>query len=74
MEHFLTKLRDRNYQNRTMAIIENGSWAPSAGKCMKDILSEMKNIELIEPTITIKSAMKEENIEELEKLAEKLKA
>ena len=74
MEHFLTKLRDRNYQNRTMAIIENGSWAPSAGKCMKAILSEMKNIELIEPTITIKSAMKEENIEELEKLAEKLKA
>lgn len=74
MEHFLTKLRDRNYQNRTMAIIENGSWAPSAGKCMKDILSEMKNIEIIEPMVTIKSAMKEENVEELEKLAEKLKA
>ena len=74
MEHFLTKLRDRNYQNRKIGIIENGSWAPSAGKCMKDILSEMKNIELIEPTITIKSAMKEENIEELEKLADKLKA
>ena len=74
MEHFLTKLRDRNYQNRTMAIIENGSWAPSAGKCMKAILSEMKNIEIIEPMVTIKSAMKEENIEELEKLAEKLKA
>ena len=74
MEHFLTKLRDRNYQNRKVGIIENGSWAPSAGKCMKAILSEMKNIELIEPTITIKSAMKEENIEELEKLAEKLKA
>ena len=74
MEHFLTKLRDRNYQNRTMAIIENGSWAPSAGKCMEAILSEMKNIEIIEPMVTIKSAMKEENIEELEKLAEKLKA
>lgn len=74
MEHFLTKLRDRNYQNRTMAIIENGSWAPSAGKCMKAIIAEMKNIEIIESTITIKSAMKENNIEELEKLAEKLKA
>ena len=74
MEHFLTKLRDRNYQNRTIAIIENGSWAPSAGKCMKAILSEMKNIEIIEPMVTIKSAMKEENKEELDKLAEKLKA
>ena len=74
MEHFLTKLRDRNYQNRKVGIIENGSWAPSAGKCMKAILSEMKNIEIIEPMVTIKSAMKEENIEELEKLAEKLKA
>ena len=74
MEHFLTKLRDRNYQNRTIAIIENGSWAPSAGKCMKAIITEMKNIEIIEPTITIKSAMKEENKEELDKLAEKLKA
>ena len=72
MEHFLTKLRDRNYQNRTIAIIENGSWAPSAGKCMKSIISDMKDIEIVEPMITIKSAMKEENIKELEKLAEKL--
>ena len=72
MEHFLTKLRDRNYQNRTMAIIENGSWAPSAGKCMEAILSEMKNIEIIEPMVTIKSAMKENNIEEMKQLISKI--
>ena len=72
MEHFLTKLRDRNYQNRTIAIIENGSWAPSAAKTMKEIVAEMKNINLLDKTITIKSAMKEENIKELEELAENL--
>lgn len=74
MEHFLTKLRDRNYQNRTMAIIENGSWAPSAAKIMQEIISNMKNIKLLDKTITIKSAMKENNIIELEELAEELKA
>ena len=72
MEHFLTKLRDRNYQNRKIGIIENGSWAPSAGKCMKAILSEMKNIEIIEPMVTIKSAMKENNIEEMNQLISKI--
>lgn len=72
MEHFLTKLRDRNYQNRKIGIIENGSWAPSAGKCMKAILSEMKNIEIIEPMVTIKSAMKENNIEEMKQLISKI--
>lgn len=72
MEHFLTKLRDRNYQNRKIGIIENGSWAPSAGKCMKAILSEIKNIEIIEPMVTIKSAMKENNIEEMKQLISKI--
>lgn len=72
MEHFLTKLRDRNYQNRKIGIIENGSWAPSAGKCMEAILSEMKNIEIIEPMVTIKSAMKENNIEEMNQLISKI--
>lgn len=72
MEHFLTKLRDRNYQNRKIGIIENGSWAPSAGKCMEAILSEMKNIEIIEPMVTIKSAMKENNIEEMKQLISKI--
>ena len=54
MEHFLNKLKDRNYQNRTMAIIENGSWSPSAAKAIKEIVSNMKNINLLDKTITIK--------------------
>lgn len=73
MEHFLNKLKDRNYQNRTMAIIENGSWAPSAAKAMKEIISNMKNINLLDKTITIKSAMKESNVKELDQLADELK-
>ena len=73
MEHFLNKLKDRNYQNRTMAIIENGSWSPSAAKAMKEIVSNMKNINLLDKTITIKSAMKESNVKELEQLADELK-
>ena len=69
MEHFLVHLKERNYQKRTIGIIENGSWAPSAGKCMKNILREMKDITIVEPMVTIKSTMKEENIAEMEKLA-----
>ena len=68
MEHFLMRLKDRNYQKRKVGIVENGSWAPSAGRCMKGILEGMKDIEVVEPMITIKSKMKEENIAEFEKL------
>ena len=72
MEQFLRCIKERNYQKRKVAIIENGSWAPSAGKCMKDLLQEMKDIEVIEPVVTIKSRMKTENLAELEELASKL--
>ena len=72
MEQFLRRLKERNYQKRKVAIIENGSWAPSAGKCMKDLLQEMKDIEIVQPVITIKSRMKTENLAELEELANKL--
>ena len=72
MEHFLDYLKERNYQKRKVAIIENGSWAPSAGRCMKKMLQEMKNLDIIEPTITIKSTMNEKNVEEMNKLAEGL--
>ena len=68
MEHFLGRLKERNYQKRTVGIIENGSWAPSAGKCMKNILSEMKDLNIVEPMITIKSRMKEENMEQMKEL------
>ena len=70
MKQFLDRLKERNYQNRKVGIIENGSWAPTAGRCMKKTLEEMKNIEIIEPIITIKSRMNEENIEQMKKLAE----
>ncbi len=73
MEQFLRRLKERNYQKREVAIIENGSWAPSAGKCMKDLLQGMKDIEIVEPVVTIKSRMKTENLVELEELARKLK-
>ena len=72
MEHFLNYLKERNYQKRKVAIIENGSWAPSAGRCMKKMLQEMKNLDIIEPTITIKSTMNEQNVEEMNKLADEL--
>ena len=72
MEHFLGRLKERNYQKRTVGIIENGSWAPSAGKCMKSILQEMKDIKIIEPIITIRSRMSEENEAQVEELAKML--
>ncbi len=72
MEQFLNKLKERNYQNRKIGIVENGSWAPSAAKTMKSILQEMKDITMIEPFVTIKSTMKLENIEPMEKLAENI--
>ena len=72
MSNFLNRLKGLNYQKRTVAIIENGTWAPNAGKCMKDILAEMKDINLINHTITIKSKLSENNIEEFKKLSEEL--
>lgn len=72
MEHFLRRLKERNYQKRKVAVVENGSWAPSAGRCMKKMLQEMKNLDIIEPTITIKSTMNEQNVEEMNKLADEL--
>ena len=72
MEHFLGRLKERNYQKRTVGIIENGSWAPSAGRCMRNILEDMKDINIVEPMITIKSRMKEENMEQMKELAKAL--
>lgn len=72
MEHFLHHLKDRNYQNRKVGIIENGSWAPSAGKCMKNILQEMKDIDIIGDIITIKSRMTDKNEQEFKILAKEI--
>ena len=72
MQQFLMKLKERNYQNRKIGVIENGSWAPSAAKTMKSILQEMKDITIIEPSVTIPSTMKQETIIQMEKLAESI--
>ena len=72
MEQFLNHLSSRNYQKRKVGIIENGSWAPSSGKKMKDILEKMKDLKIVEPIITIKSRLKEEDISKLENLADEI--
>lgn len=72
MEEFLHHLAGRNYQNRTVGIIENGSWALSAGKCMKAILDGMKNITMLEPTVSIMSTPDEKCIKDMEALADSL--
>ncbi len=72
MEEFLHHLQSKNYQKRKIALIENGSWAPSAMKVMKAVIEKMKSIDLCETTITIKSRYSEENLHEMEKLAEEL--
>ena len=72
MAQLLNNLKEKNYQNRKVGIIENGTWAPNAGKCIKEILGQMKEIEIIEPVVTIKTTLKPENIEQLEKLAENI--
>lgn len=72
MEEFLHHLKAKNFQNRKAAILENGSWAPSAGKVMRAMIESMKNISLCEHTVTIKTTMKEQNIAEMEALADEL--
>lgn len=69
MEKFLRHLKHKNYQNRTVGIIENGSWAPAAAKNMKELLEQMKDIKIVEPIIHIKTTMSKENEEEMRKLA-----
>lgn len=70
MEDFLHHLKSKNYQNRKIGIIENGSWAPSAAKTIRGILDGMKNIRIAEPAVTIKSVMKDADIPKMEELAE----
>ena len=74
MHMFLHKLRLKGYQNRRVALIENGSWAPQAAKVMREMLSACKNVEIIEPTVTIRGALKPAQTAELETLATALLA
>ena len=72
MYEFLHRLQIKGFCNRKVAIIENGSWAPSAGRVMKEMLSSMNGIELVEPMVTIKSRMKQADIPALEALADSI--
>jgi len=73
MYEFLHRLQIKGFCNRKVAIIENGSWAPSAGRVMKEMLSTMSNVEVVEPMVTIKSRMKAFDIPALESLADAIK-
>ncbi|MDY6379611.1 MAG: FprA family A-type flavoprotein [Bacteroidales bacterium] len=72
MHLFLHKLRLKAYQNRRVALVENGSWAPQAVRVMKEMLAGCKNVEIVEPTVTIRGALKPEQTAELEDLVEAL--
>ena len=70
MNSFLHLLKEKNYQNRKVGIIENGSWAPNAGKIIKEEFSKMKNIEILEPIVTIKTRLNDESRIDMKKLEE----
>ena len=72
MHMFLWELQQKGYQNRKVAIVENGSWAPSAGREMKALLETMKNITIIEPMVTIRGSITDETNYQLETLANNL--
>lgn len=72
MQEFLHHLANKNYQNRKVGIVENGTWAPMAGKCMKDMLENMKNITICETQVTIRSKLNEASRAKLEELAEEI--
>lgn len=72
MEDFINHLRIKSYQNRTVALVENGTWAPAAGKKMREAMEAMKNITIVEPVVSIESTVKQKTIEDLTILAEAL--
>ncbi|MBQ2921702.1 MAG: FprA family A-type flavoprotein [Tyzzerella sp.] len=72
MEDFLSHLKAKNYQKRTVAMMENGSWAPMAAKKMREYFEGMKEITFCEPVVTIKSTMKDETVKVMEELAKQL--
>ncbi|MBO6166364.1 MAG: FprA family A-type flavoprotein [Eubacterium sp.] len=70
MHDFLTHLTYKTYQNRKVAFVENGSWGPTAARTMKSLVEAMKNITVIDPVVTIKTAVKDADIKNLEALAD----
>ncbi|MDY3815401.1 MAG: flavin reductase, partial [Candidatus Limiplasma sp.] len=72
MKQFIDHLTERNFQNRTVGLIENGSWAPMAAKIMKGLFEKSKNITWLENTVTIRSAMTTDNRDGLQRMADEL--
>ena len=72
MHDFLHHLKLKNYQNRRVGIIENGSWAPTAARVMRAMLEQMKGVEIVDPVVTIQSTLKQSNIPTMEALADAL--
>ena len=72
MEDFLNHLKSKNFQKRKAALVENGSWAPLAAKKMRESLESMKNIEICENIVSIKSTVKEESVEQVDKMIDEL--
>ena len=70
MFYFLHKLQLKGFRNRRVGFIENGTWTPMAAKVMKEMVEKMKDMQIIDPTVTLKSTMKDENIVQMEALAE----
>ena len=74
MHDFLHHLKIKSYQRRKVAIVENGSWAPTAGRVMRAMLEGMRDIDIVEPMVTIRSRMKDSDLPEMEQLVENLLA
>ncbi len=74
METLLLDLKAHNLTNRSVALIENGSWALASGKKMREILEQMKGITLLEQTLSIKSSLKDPDVEALDEIAKALLA
>ncbi len=74
MEDFMNHLKIKNFQNRKVAFIENGTWAPASGKKMREFMSALKGIEIIDPLVTVESTVKPKTVEDLKVLAEALLA
>ena len=72
MKEFINHLTERNFQNKTVAFIENGSWAPTAAKVMRTMLEGMKNINYAENSVKIISALSSESVGQIDALAKEL--
>ena len=71
MNMFLTLLKEKDYKNRKVGLVQNGSWAPNSAKVMREYFESMKGIEIVEPIVTIKSRLNDQSIDEIRELVEK---